>query len=96
MAKLIWTDEALASLEAIYAYLSQHSPQAAHRIIQAIYKRSEILREFPRAGYLHRDSEGVEQRILLYGHYRIIYGIEEDQVGVIGVFHAAMDIDRHI
>ena len=35
-------------------------------------------------------------RILLYGHYRIAYLVEEDaDVIVLGVFHGALDISRY-
>jgi plasmid stabilization system protein ParE len=34
--------------------------------------------------------------VLLFGHYRIAYTLtESDTVTVLGVFHAALDIDRY-
>ncbi len=33
----------------------------------------------------------------LYGHYRVVYLIKEDQmIDILGVFHGALDIDRYL
>jgi plasmid stabilization system protein ParE len=35
--------------------------------------------------------------ILLYGHYRIAYSVDEDgDVIIVGVFHGALDIERYL
>jgi plasmid stabilization system protein ParE len=36
-------------------------------------------------------------RILLWGHYRIVYTqVGGDQVHVLGVFHGAMEMDQYL
>lgn len=93
MGKLVWTDEAFESLEEVYAYLVRHSGSAAKRTVQEIYGRTELLQQFPNLGYRIGERDGVERRVLLFGHYRILYGVDGDRIAVMGIFHAARDID---
>ena len=45
-------------------------------------------------GYRHSGSHR-NVRVILYGHYRIAYLIQEDNdVTILGVFHTSMDITR--
>lgn len=96
MAKLVWTEEAFAALEEIYAYIAKDNAKAAFATVDGIYKKTQMLQEHPRLGYPHRKRGGVEDRILLYGHYRILYEIDGDRVGVTGVYHAARDIEYDV
>jgi toxin ParE1/3/4 len=96
MAEIVWTEEAERWLHDIYNYLEQDDPQVAGRVIEGIYTRVQILRTFPEIGYVYDESEhGI--RILLHGHYRVAYHLDNDgDVSILGVFHGAMDIDRYL
>jgi toxin ParE1/3/4 len=48
-------------------------------------------------GHTHRSEPEGEIRILSYGHYRIAYLIRAgDLIEILGIFHAALDIDRYL
>ena len=98
MAKIRWTYEAEVWLKDIYDYIAQDNPSAAARVIEGIYEKAQILRQFPDIGYKYRSEKEGEIRILLYGHYRIAYlrWKEKDLVDILGVFHGALDIDRYL
>jgi plasmid stabilization system protein ParE len=51
MAQLTWTVEAERWLRDIYDYIALDDPAAAARTIENIYRKAEILREFPKSGY---------------------------------------------
>ncbi len=91
MAKLIWTDEAIACLRAIRDYIAKNSEEASFRVANGIYKKSEILQNFPQLGYLHDTGDEGEIRVLIYGHYRIVYIYDDQVVHVVGVYHGAMN-----
>jgi len=56
-----------------------------------------VLRLYPAIGQKYRVEPEGEIRILYYGHYRIAYLLRLSQViGILGVFHDAMDIERYI
>ena len=97
MAEIRWTQEAVVWLEDIYRYIAQDNPQAAQRVVNAIYEKVQFLRTFPLLGHRHRSEPEGEIRILVYGHYRIAYLVSDPRkIEILGVFHAALDIDRYL
>ena len=97
MAKIRWTNEAVNWLHDIFEYISQDNPKAAHRVIEGIYNKAQILSEFPKIGHIYRIEVEGEIRILLYGHYRITYLLKsDDSVEILGIFHGAMEIERYL
>ena len=96
MAKIIWTSEAERWITDIYDYIAVDNPIAAKKVVRGIYKRVQILSQFPEIGYRYEESAR-NVRILLYGHYRIAYLVTESQdCSILGVFHGSLDIVRHI
>ena len=96
MAEVVWTDEAQAWLQEVHDYIAEQDPVAALRIARGISTRVDQLEQHPESGYRYEDSSR-HIRILVYGNYRIAYLVESPQlVLVLGVFHGAMDIARHL
>lgn len=97
MAELTWTAEAQRWLRNIHDFIAQDNPAAAARIIDTLYQKAEILREFPESGYRHWQRPDRHIRILLHGHYRIAYIIKTSgAIDILGVFHGALSIDRYL
>ncbi|MBI2434018.1 MAG: type II toxin-antitoxin system RelE/ParE family toxin [Candidatus Hydrogenedentes bacterium] len=97
MAKVRWSEEASSWLTAIHDYVARDDIDAADKIILGIYHRAEILETFPRCGHFYTSSGADEIRILLFGHYRIAYVIDEDDcANILGVFHGSLDIERFL
>lgn len=98
MAELRWSAEALDWLENIHGYIAQDSPAAAAKVIDGIVAKAELLAAFPDIGTRLRTVPEGEVRMVLYGHYRIVYLRRSDAevVDILGVFHGALDIDRYI
>ncbi len=55
--KVLWTDSALAQLQAIHDYLAQTSPEYALRIIDRLTKRSIQIARFPFSGRMVPEFE---------------------------------------
>jgi len=97
MVEINWTDEAEQWLRDIHDYIDQDKPGAAIRVVNAIYKKAQLLHDFPELGYKYERLPKQNIRILLYGHYRIAYLIKPDgNIDILGVFHGALDIDRYL
>jgi len=97
MATLTWTGEAEKWLKDIYNYIAQDNPLAAQKVVNEIYDKAQLLLEQPEIGYRYEHESEEEIRILLYGHYRIVYIIEQDQdIVVLGVFHGALQIENYL
>lgn len=97
MAKIRWTTEADKWLRDIHDYIARDNENAAQRVITEIYKKAQILSDFPEIGYKYRSEPEGDIRILLYGHYRIAYLISNKEfIDILGVFHGAMEIERYL
>ena len=97
MAEIRWTIEAETWLKNIYDYIAQDDPRAAARVVEGIYGKAQLLKEYPEIGYRYRSERKGEIRILLYGHYRIAYLLAgKEPIDILGVFHGALEIDRYL
>ena len=95
MGEIRWTAEAERWLREIHDYIAQDHPETALRTVRGIYNKVQSLNGFPERGYAHKSKSGRSLRILLYGHYRVAYTVNEDKdVTIIGVFHGRLEIDR--
>src|SRR4051812_49125889 len=86
--RIVWTERALINLEAIGAYLSERSPAASTRILEAIGNGIESLAEHPqrgRPGRVPRTRELVISRTRYLVAYRVVQG----DVQILAVIHGA-------
>lgn len=96
MAEIKWTEEAHRWLQDIYNYIAKDNPNAASRVVNEIYQKTQLLHRFPEMGYNYRTEIDGEIRIILYGHYRIAYLLKSQaNIDILGVFHGALDIDSY-
>ena len=97
MAEIRWTIEAETWLKNIYDYIAQDNHSAAAKVVEGIYEKAQLLKEYPEIGYKYRSEPEGEIRILLYGHYRIAYLLAgNESIDILGVFHGAMEIERYL
>jgi toxin ParE1/3/4 len=97
VATVVWTSEAERWLLKIHDYIARDSPVNAFNVVKAIYERAQILERFPLIGHAYESISGREVRILLWGHYRIVYLVRPDSaVHIVGVFHGAMRLDDYL
>jgi plasmid stabilization system protein ParE len=96
MAKIRWSFEAERWLKEIYEYITEDNPTAAEKVVTGIHDKAQMLSEFPQIGHKYREEPEGDIRILLYGHYRIAYIINDNYIDILGVFHGALDIERYL
>jgi toxin ParE1/3/4 len=91
--RILWTDAAVAQLEALSDYVAQTSPEYARRIVDRLTKRSLQIATFPFSGRRVLEYELHEVREVIEGSYRIIYLIKEDekQIEVLVVIHSSRE-----
>jgi plasmid stabilization system protein ParE len=95
MAEIAWTEEAQRWLKDIFEYIAADNPRAAARTVQGIWERAQVLATSPEIGHRYLASKR-NVRILLYGHYRIGYLVQDDgHIDILGVFHGSLDITRY-
>ncbi len=91
--KVLWTDVAVAQLEALHDSVAQTSPEYARRIVDRLTKRSVQIAAFPFSGRAVPEYEINEVRQIIEGSYRIIYLVKEDenQIEVLAVVHSSRE-----
>ncbi|PIB90767.1 type II toxin-antitoxin system RelE/ParE family toxin [Caulobacter sp. FWC2] len=87
MAQVIWTDRALADIEAIVAYISSQSrPIAAQRLGSRLFASGESLADHPERGRL---STRGRREIAAIPPYVLRYRVVGDMVVIGSVRHGA-------
>lgn len=97
MVEINWTHEAQLWLKDIFDYIAIDDKNIAQKVVADIHQKAQILQSFSHIGYSYPNTENLEIRVLLYGHYRIAYLVKnEDSIEILGVFHGALEIDRYL
>jgi addiction module RelE/StbE family toxin len=92
--KVHWTDTAQEHLAAIHAYIAQDSPEYATRMVDRLTRRSQQIAGFPLSGRRVPEYDMDQIREVIEGAYRIIYHIRPDQIDVLAIIHATMNVLR--
>ena len=82
-----FSDEALAKLHAIHAYIAQDAPKAADAMIDRLTRRAERIGDLPRAGRKVPEYRLDALREVLERPYRIIYRIKPGEIEIATVMH---------
>ena len=96
MGKVIWTDPALDDLHDIIEHISEDSPVYAERFGLQVVESPRRLEQFPYCGRTVPEFKDENIRELIYGSYRIIYLIRNDDCYITAVIHGSRDILRHL
>lgn len=87
--KVVWTERAAASLEAIGAYIATDDPTAATRWLTRLVKRAELVAALPLAGRVVPEVDRDDVREVFVRRYRIVYQVRADAVFILTVFEGS-------
>lgn len=87
-----WTNTAEGHLDAIHAHIAQDSPEYPRRMVDRLTRKSRQIAEFPLSGRKIPEYDVDHIREVIEGPFRIIYTIRTDQIDVLAVIHAAMNV----
>jgi plasmid stabilization system protein ParE len=88
---IIWTDEAVAHLEAIVAYIAAFNPAAARTLGERLITVADSLAEYFERG---RDAGCGMREMTSVWPYVLRYRVEADRVIILRVRHGARDEER--
>ncbi len=93
MGKVIWSPSAYMDIDLIADYIARDSVDRAALFVTRLMKKVDnVLVSQPRSGRKIPEMDDDLWRELIYGPYRIMYHIEEnDDVYITGVIHGARD-----
>lgn len=79
--------EAFNDIDELRAWIAEDDPDAADRVVTAIFDRIRALVRFPHQGYRRPSLSSRELRFALAGEYVIAYAPETRPLRVLAVFH---------
>lgn len=92
MARVIWSPQAFADVEAIGDYLAREAPAYAQAFVDGLFAATDRLETFPRSGRRVPELEDEAFREVFYKGYRLLYLVDdagsEEVVEVLTVLHA--------
>lgn len=90
---VIWSSLAEEQLNAELDYYEENAnPQVALKILDMLKVATDRLATFPLLGFLI--EENPLYRVLIEGHYKIVYSVEEDQIRIAFLFNTWQDPSR--
>ncbi|HPO14194.1 MAG TPA: type II toxin-antitoxin system RelE/ParE family toxin [Candidatus Hydrogenedentes bacterium] len=88
MARLIWTEPALADLGEIAEYIALDNPDAAARFVQKVFDRIERLADYPKSGKRPPELAGTHYREIIVSPCRLFYRVEKNNVYILCVMRS--------
>jgi len=90
VTRIVWTDEAIASLSSIHEYIARDSTLYASIVCADIVQAVDRLKALPRSGRVVPELADQAYRELIEGSYRIVYRVSSGElVEILTVFHGA-------
>ena len=86
MREIVWTDEAIAHLEAIVAYIAAFNPAAADRLGGRLIEVANGLAEFSDRG---REAPHGTREMTIVWPYVLRYRVEVERVVILRIRHGA-------
>ncbi len=96
MARLIWTETALADIEEIAEYIALDNVDAARRLVQNIFDAAERLESHPNSGRKLPELIKTAYREVIVNPCRIFYRIEKQNVFILYVMRGERLLRKYV
>jgi toxin ParE1/3/4 len=94
MAEIVWSEPALADLDAIADFIALDNPTAAADLVRKVFVHIEQLRDHPESGSRPAELKGWRYRQIVEPPCRVFYRYERDTVYVVHVTRAERKLRR--
>jgi len=94
MAQVVWTEPALADLDAIADYIAVDNEEAARALVQRVFTHVEQLRQFPASGSRPPELTGRRYRQIIESPCRVLYRVDGGTVFILHVMRAERQLRR--
>ena len=89
MTRIVWTEPAVADMEAIRAYIARDNEVYADAVVLRILESVERLERYPLSGRVVPELGDENLRELIVGNYRVMYEVSGSAVTIETVLHGA-------
>jgi plasmid stabilization system protein ParE len=94
MAQVVWSEPALADLDAIADHIALDNPAAAAQLVQRIFVHTDHLEAHPELGSKPAELRGWHYRQVIEPPCRIFYRIETNTVYIVHVMRSEQKLRR--
>lgn len=94
MKPLEWSEEAIFSMQSIYDYIFEQSPQSADLVVDTLFDLGEKLNIFPEKNPREPLFNSEKIRFFPKWNYKIVYRIEKDRIYILDVFSTLQNYHR--
>jgi toxin ParE1/3/4 len=88
MAEIVWTEPALADLDAIADYIALYNPEAARHLVAKIFGHVEQLAQHPKSGSKPPELRGWRYRQVVEPPCRVLYRQDKNTVFILYVMRS--------
>ena len=92
MAEVVWTEEALADLDAIGVFHERTSASYAKALVVRLFESVVVLEDHPRMGRKVPEIDHDLVRELVVERYRVVYQLMRERIEVVAVLHSRQDL----
>ena len=96
MAEIIWTENALQSLDEVADYIAVSSPSAASKLVVNLFEKVDRLELFPESGRLVEEVKEMGYREVIVNPCRVMYKIEGETVFILHVIRQERDLRKYL
>lgn len=94
MAQVVWTEPALADLDAIADYIAIDDSEAARGLVQRVFTHVGQLARFPNSGSIPAELKGGRYRQIIEPPCRVFYRVDRKTVIVLHVLRSEQLLRR--
>ena len=96
MVQIIWTEPALTDLNEIAEYIALDKLNAATRLVQRIFLKTDQLERLPELGRKPPELKKTRYREIVVDPCRIFYRIEEEKLYVVYIMRSERKLRRYL
>lgn len=85
--KIVWSPLAIDRATEISEYIARDNHLAATKWVETLFDKVQLLESSPESGRIVPEIQREDIRELIYGNYRIIYRVENDNISMLTVRH---------
>lgn len=86
--RLIYSQEAIADLARLRAFIPEHNPDAAARVATQLIERIANLCHFPQLGHSVAQAPVPDTvRDMVFGRYIVRYSVHDEALAVLRIWH---------
>lgn len=86
-----WSEDSISSMQSIYDYIFEISPQNAELVVDTLFDLGEKLNIFPEKNPKEPLCNSDKIRFFPKWNYKIVYRIEENRIYILDVFSTLQD-----